>query len=246
MLIAVFSDTHGNLAGLEAVLADIARRNVDMIVNLGDILSGPLQPAETADRLMTLNLPTIRGNHERQLLTVTPDRMNMSDQHAHAELTDAHRAWLETLPEDAWLNEDVYACHGTPDSDLGYFLHTVEPRGVREATDIEVLERAGEVSAALILCGHTHIPGIRRLGDGRLIVNPGSAGLPAYDDERPFFHVMEAGSRHVRYAICERDYQGRWTADLVAVDYDFEQAASTAEARGRDDWAIALRIGRMN
>jgi predicted phosphodiesterase len=246
MRIAVFSDTHGNLAGLEAVLGDIASRNVDMIVNLGDILSGPLQPAETADRLMPLNLPTIRGNHERQLLTLVPDRMNKSDQYAHTELTDAHRAWLATLPEDAWLCEDVYACHGTPDSDLRYLLHTVEPLGVREATDLEVLERVGGVSASLILCGHTHIPEIRRLMDGRLIVNPGSAGLPAYDDEHPFFHVMEAGSHHVRYAICENDDQSLWTAELVAVDYDFEKAASTAEARGRDDWAIALRTGRMN
>lgn len=246
MRIAVFSDIHGNLAGLEAVLADIARRHVDMIVNLGDILSGPLQPAQTAERLMALNLPTIRGNHERQLLTLKPDRMNQSDQYAHAELTDGHRAWLATLPENAWLNEDVYACHGTPDNDLQYFLQTVEPLGVREATDVEVLERAGEVSASLILCGHTHIPTIRRLNDGRLIVNPGSAGLPAYDDERPFFHVMETGSHHVRYAICESDDRSRWKAELVAVDYDFEQAASTAEARGRDDWAIALRTGRMN
>lgn len=245
MRIAAFSDVYGNLAGLEAVLADIARHNIDLIVNLGDILSGPLQPAETADRLFALNLPTIRGNHERQLLTLTPDRMNRSDQYAYAQLTDAHLAWLATLPEDAWLDDDVYACHGIPDSDLAYFLQTVEPSGVRAATDIEVAERAGNVEAALILCGHTHIPGFRRLSDGRLIVNPGSAGLPAYDDERPFFHLMETGSPHVRYAICEKDIRGQWTAELVAVEYDFEQAANTAAARQRHDWAIALRSGRM-
>jgi predicted phosphodiesterase len=149
MRIAAFSDVHGNLAGLEAVLADIARRDVDLIVNLGDILSGPLQPAETADRLIPLNLPTIRGNHERQLLDLTPDRMNRSDQYAHAQLTGAHLAWLAGLPEDAWLSEDVYACHGTPNSDLAYLLQTVEASGVREATDIEIAERAGEVEAAL-------------------------------------------------------------------------------------------------
>lgn len=245
MRIAAFSDVHGNLAGLEAVLADIARRDVDLIVNLGDMVSGPLQPAETADRLIALNLPTIRGNHERQLLTLTPDRMNRSDQYAHAQLTDAHLAWLARLPEDAWLGEGVYACHGTPDSDLAYFLQTVEPSGAREASDSEVAERAGEVEAALILCGHTHIPGIRRLSDGRLIVNPGSAGLPAYDDERPFFHVMETGSPHVRYAICEKDIQGRWRAELIAIEYDFELAANTAAARQRHDWAIALRSGLM-
>ncbi|XXY33244.1 metallophosphoesterase [Sorangium sp. So ce233] len=45
--IAAVSDIHGNLAALEAVLADIARRGADVTVNLGDILSGPLQPHET-------------------------------------------------------------------------------------------------------------------------------------------------------------------------------------------------------
>ena len=63
--IAAISDIHGNLPALEAVLADIARRGADLVVNCGDILSGPLWPAETAERLMALNLPTIAGNHER-------------------------------------------------------------------------------------------------------------------------------------------------------------------------------------
>ena len=70
MKLAVISDIHGNLLALRAVLADIARQGVDQTVNLGDILSGPLQPAETADLLMTCNFPTIRGNHERQLLAL--------------------------------------------------------------------------------------------------------------------------------------------------------------------------------
>ena len=152
MRIAAFSDTHGNLAGLEAVLADIASRNADLIVNLGDILSGPLQPAETADRLMALELPTIRGNHERQLLTISPERMNKSDRYANAQLNDGHRAWLEAMPEDAWFADDVYACHGIPGNDLIYFLHTVGPQGARSASDEEIAEpvdrdapRAGEL-----------------------------------------------------------------------------------------------------
>ncbi|MDZ4355615.1 MAG: metallophosphoesterase family protein, partial [Variovorax sp.] len=68
MRIVALSDIHGNLPALNAVLADVARRGADLIVNCGDILSGPLWPAETAERLMALDLPTIAGNHERQLL----------------------------------------------------------------------------------------------------------------------------------------------------------------------------------
>lgn len=51
MRIAVVSDIHGNLRALQAVAADIERRKVDEVVNLGDILSGPLMVTETADFL---------------------------------------------------------------------------------------------------------------------------------------------------------------------------------------------------
>ena len=54
MKIAVLSDIHGNIAALDAVLADAADRGADRIVNLGDICSGGLFPVETADRLMAL------------------------------------------------------------------------------------------------------------------------------------------------------------------------------------------------
>jgi len=68
MKLAILSDIHANIWALEAVLADIRKQGVDLIVNAGDILSAPLEPAATADLLIPLQLPTIRGNHERQLL----------------------------------------------------------------------------------------------------------------------------------------------------------------------------------
>src|SRR5436309_15323053 len=98
MRIAALSDVHGNVAALDAVLADIAGQDVDAVVNLGDLLSGAVQPRETADRLMELGLPTVRGNHERQLLTLDPDRTGAADRHADETITPRHRAWLAGLP----------------------------------------------------------------------------------------------------------------------------------------------------
>ena len=158
MQIAVLPGVHGNLAALEAVLADADTRGADLTVNIGDLLSGPLQPAETAERLIGLGLPTIRGNHERQLLTWQPEQMGKSDAYANERLSEQHRAWIAGLPETMWLAEDVFLCHGTPDSDLTYFLETVEAPGAREATDAEADGRAGDLPAALILCAHTHVP----------------------------------------------------------------------------------------
>ena len=65
MRIAVIADIHGNLPALEAVLADIERRNVDRTINLGDCVSGPLWPREVCELLMARDDLTIRGNHDR-------------------------------------------------------------------------------------------------------------------------------------------------------------------------------------
>ena len=63
MRLAVISDVHGNLRALEAVLADIGTRGVDLTVNLGDCVTSPLWPKETFEALQVLALPTVRGNH---------------------------------------------------------------------------------------------------------------------------------------------------------------------------------------
>jgi hypothetical protein len=45
--LAVLADIHGNRWALEAVLADIRGRGIRAMVNLGDSLYGPLDPAGT-------------------------------------------------------------------------------------------------------------------------------------------------------------------------------------------------------
>lgn len=252
---AAVSDIHGNLPALEAVLADIAAQGVEAVIDLGDIVSGPLWPAATAERLMALALPTIAGNHERQLTTLPRQRMSAADAHALAELQPHQCDWLAALPPALALGDEVFCCHGTPDSDLAYFLETViggfagigrGANGVRAATSAEAAQRAGAVlqgvAHALILCGHTHVPRVRRLDDGRLVVNPGSVGLPAYDDDHPSPHVVENGVPYARYAVLERGAAG-WSVALHAVAYDWESAARRAERAHRPDWAHALRTG---
>ncbi len=251
MRLAVVSDIHGNLPALDAVIDDMRRAGADAVVNLGDCLSGPLWVVETADRLMALGWPTIRGNHERQLLDRPVERMGASDAFAAVQLTTAQREWIAALPLTRRLADDVFCCHGTPTSDLDYFLDTVTAdlgrdgsTGARAATLDEAAARAGPVSASLILCGHTHQPRCLALADGRLLVNPGSVGLQAYDDDHPHPHLIENGSPHARYAIVERQSQG-WQVELRNVPYDWESAAERAEANDRGDWADALRSGRV-
>jgi len=147
-------------------------------VNLGDIVSGPLWPHETAVRLQALDWPTIRGNHERQVLTLPADRMGPADAFARARLGDDELHWLAALPATLDLGDGIWCCHGTPTSDLQYFLESVTPdlgrdgsRGVRAATAAEIAARLGPVTASLVLCGHTHMPRVAQSG-GTLVVNP--------------------------------------------------------------------------
>jgi putative phosphoesterase len=244
MKIAVISDVHGNHAALESVLSHIAQQDPDLIVNLGDTVSGPLQPFATAERLIGLALPTVRGNHERQLLTMAPDQMGASDLFAAQRLSSEQRAWMATLPETLLIGGDVLLVHGTPDSDLTYFLETLQDGICRPATRDEVTTRAGQTNVSLILCGHTHIPRAMHLDDGRLIVNPGSVGLQAFNTDAPVPHTMAAGSPHARYAMVERS-GGGWHVEMMAVEYDWDAAAVLAEQQGRPAWAQALRTGRL-
>jgi len=242
--IAVVSDIHGNLPALQAVVQDFQRRGVDGVINLGDSLSGPLLPRQTARYLMASGWLHLAGNHERQLLTQGPGQWSAADACAHAQLGAEELAWIATLKPRMALGDDICLCHASPRSDVEYLLDTVEPGGVRLATPAEVAQRLDGVSAALVLCGHTHHPRALRSPAGQLVVNPGSVGLQAYDDERPHFHVIETGSPDARYALVERGPQG-WTAALISVPYEYEPMAALAERHGLPDWAHALRTGYM-
>jgi predicted phosphodiesterase len=260
MKLAVISDIHGNLLALQAVLADIARQGVDQTVNLGDILSGPLQVAETADLLMAQGFPTISGNHERQLLALMDkprDQLDAltSDGYAATQVSPVHTGWLASLPASMALNDEVWLCHGTPGSDLQYWLETVVPGfeqgqgpGVRAATAGEVAERLGRVlTHAVVLCGHTHVPRVAQCQGPQgavLIVNPGSVGLQAYGDAHPWPHVVENGAPHARYALLESGPAG-WQVSLRAVPYDHLAQSRVAARNHRPDWAHALATGFM-
>jgi predicted phosphodiesterase len=242
MRIAAVSDIHGNLAALEAVLTDIEKRGVDLTVNLGDILSGPLLPRETADFLMALDLPTISGNHERQVLCMEPDQMGASDRYAFDTVTQVQRDWLRALPPVMRPAADVFMCHATPQSDVECYLEDLIDGELRPASLRAIEERTGTCDAKLILCGHSHIPRLAQLHSGQIIVNPGSVGIQAYEGHHPAPHTVEVGSPHARYAIAERS-SGTWTVEFIAVSYDWDGAAHLALARGREDWVRALRTG---
>ena len=179
MRVAAIYDIHGNLPALEAVLKDIERAEVDVIVVGGDVAWGPF-PSETVDVLIGLeSVEFVRGNADREVGGrlgiadgLTPEVAAISEWSAD-QLTDDQRQWLNGLPMKVFLEVggmgEVQFCHGSPRSDE----EVITPLSPEE----RLLEALEGVREATVVCGHTHMQFERTLHDKR-IVNAGSVGLP--------------------------------------------------------------------
>ncbi len=245
MRVAVVADAHGNLLALEAVLADVRAQAPDLVVNLGDLFTGPFDPAGSADAQIALGCPTLAGNHERNLLE--GDDSSSSVAFARPLLSEAHIRWTRSLPKTLRLADDeVFACHGSPaGGDLDYLLEDVRSgRAVLAPNDAISPRLAGIGSARLVLCGHTHMPRVVQVG-AVTVVNPGSIGMPAYTDGNPVPHAIETGAPHARYAVATRGPAGTWSVDLRAVVYDWDRAAQQAQTNGSPGVARWTSTGRV-
>ncbi len=227
--LAVIADIHGNRWALETVLQDIDRRGIQQIVNLGDHLTGPLDPAGTADLLLTRTMVSVCGNDDRDLF-LPQEQRSLSQNYTCTQLTPAHVAWLRSLPDTTVVADEIFVCHGDL-FDASYLLEEVTPSGVCLRN-----------TSAIILSGHSHVPRTVSLPH-KLLINPGSVGMPAYTMETPVPYVMESGSPHARYALLHRRQHG-WQVEHIQVPYAWEQAAQVARGNQRADWAQWLTTGR--
>ena len=141
----------------------------------------------------------------------------------------------------------MLACHGTPDSDTVNLLEEPREGHLVPAPWRTVRERLGAegLAARVVLCGHSHQPGVMQMPEGGpLVVNPGSLGLPAFRVGRaPNVHKSEARAPHARYAVLHLPADAGPRAELIALPYDWESAARRAEAQNAPAWAYALRTG---
>ena len=192
MRIAIFSDIHGNLVGLDACLADLqAQGGADAIVAAGDLcLDGP-KPKKVLQRLQEVHAQCIRGNTDRFIFT--PDAAQS------AELGDAERkqiAWTRAEIGDKWVDwlaELPFSLRfGEPDNEL-LVVHanpSSDDEHVWPDADDATLERLiGEEKAAAIAFGHLHLPYVR-MWRGKLLVNVESAGLPKDGDPRAGYAIL--------------------------------------------------------
>ena len=178
--VAALYDVHANVTALGAVLSEIERERVDLVVFGGDVASGP-QPKETVDRLRGLgeNALFVRGNADREVVArASPevpanDPIEEADAWCGRQLNRDDLAWLEGMRESLHVGigslGEVLFCHGSPRSDEES-LTAATPPGRLHAALIGVDE-------SVVVCGHTHMQ-FDCSSDGKRVVNAGSVGLP--------------------------------------------------------------------
>lgn len=237
--VAVLSDIHGVLPVLEAVLAEPDVQSADLVVVTGDHAAGPM-PVETLDAVAALGerCVLVRGNADRELVEVA---RGGSSEHAEsvwagAQLRTDQVGLLAGLPHPVTLTVDgfgpVVFCHGSPRDDDDVVL--VDTR----------LERWAEVFADLpaevqtVVCGHTHMP-FARLVDRRLVLNPGSVGMP-YGRAGGAWALLRGGQVSLRHtpvdvdAVCRR---------IIAESaYPDKEAWADEYVRSRHSDAVALTV----
>jgi predicted phosphodiesterase len=220
MRIGIFSDPHGFLVGLRAVLDWLGRQRLDLIVCAGDVASFGPQPNQCIALLAELGIASVRGNCDRNMLlppaTVQPGdertaQLAAINDWGKERLTAASREWLAALPPTLAPAPGVLIAHG----------------GVEDAEEIVAAdarpvfpERISAVAA-----GHLHAPFVIRTGQG-VWVNAGSAGRPCDGDPRAAAAVLEQGS------------QG-WRASIHRISFDIEAAV---DAIRKADMPYAERL----
>ena len=207
MRVAVLSDVHGNLPALEAVLAELEREDVDLVVSGGDVAMGPM-PAGVVDALRAVDRDVlwVLGNADRE---AGPPQYEVHTRWVVERLGPERRAFLKAASPTVRVTVDglgdVLCCHGSPRSDEEILTKvSPEPR---------IAAAVAGVEEDVIVHGHTHIQYDRQIA-GRRLVCAGSVGAP-YEGRPGAF-----------WALLGPDVELRRT------EYDVDGAAAAIRATG--------------
>ena len=254
MTIAFFSDIHGNLPALQAVLADMDQRRPDMVFCLGDLVGYAPWPNEVIAEIRRRGIPTLAGNYDQGIGLASADcgcayqtdeakRLGaQSIAYTNQVVGDDERRYLRLLPKQMRLDFQDEPCtlsllmvHGSPRR-INQYLFEDFPEGNFQ----RLLQGAG---ADVLLFGHTHQPYHRTLayehaGETRYrhALNLGSVGKPKDGDPRAAYLLLHLDQ------ITTLTNPAGLRRELVRVPYDVERAAAAIEASPLpNEYAAMLR-----
>jgi predicted phosphodiesterase len=220
MRVAVLSDIHGNLAALEAVLADVDREAPDEIWCLGDVVGYGPRPNECCDLMRERADLALCGNHDLAVLGRLDVAEFAGDAGAAARWTatilrEEQRGWLESLePSGARAGVGLY--HASPRDPVWEYVLS------EHVALLSILH----ADLPLIVVGHSHVAlglgwdgtavtgGLApagtevELANRRFLLNPGSVGQPRDGDARAAWLLIDVAAqrgsfRRVTYPIAD-------------------------------------------
>lgn len=233
MRLAVFSDIHGNLEALEAVIEDMAAKRIDRHICLGDIVGYGADPIPCMDKVRSLpRINIILGNHDAAAAWIaSPYSMNKEATQAilwTMEILDADNTrFLKKLPPVIKMGNMLFS-HANPYNPLAW----------RYVVDRKIAVRSfSRTTEKLLFVGHSHRPLIITrsnffkisftvpeensthyiVSSGRQIINCGSIGQP------------RDGNPKASYVIHDTRKQ---TLEFRRVSYDHEKTAQKIKSAG--------------
>lgn len=231
--IALYSDIHGNLAALDAVLADIDASGIAERICLGDLVGYGPEPVGVIERVRATGDPVIQGNYDRGVggrlgdcgcYYPTPEsKADGAVSYAFAvdAVGDEDAAWLAGLRSDLRFDQGglrLLICHGSPRRINEYLMP--------DRPESQLVRLAAEAEADVVCCGHVHVPYHRVFdtaeGDVHYI-NSGSVGKPKGGDPRPSWVELRLG---------ETEGEPRVETTVHRPEYDTERTRAAMEARG--------------
>ncbi|WP_228446354.1 metallophosphoesterase family protein [Chryseobacterium sp. 18068] len=166
--IAVFGDVHGNLPALETVLDDIEERGIRQKYCLGDLIDFAPWGNEVIEKIRSLNIPCLMGNHDERIgfdVPVIPLSKHSEEEtaarflainHSKKYITEENKAFLSELPFHLKLNYkigekhwNIQLVHSSLESNDTYLY---------ESENDEVFQNMlCESQSDVIMMGHTHM-----------------------------------------------------------------------------------------
>jgi predicted phosphodiesterase len=202
---ALYSDIHGNVAALDAVLADIDAVGLAERYCLGDLVGYGPEPSAVIERVRATGDPVIRGNYDDGVghrkgscgcYYGTPEAQadgEASYAWTDAALTDDEHDYLAGLADDIRFEIDgvrVLLCHGSPRRINEYLL--------LDRPDSHLANLAEQAEADVVCVGHVHVPYHRAVTceSGRFahFVSDGSVGKPKDGDMRACWAEIAIGT----------------------------------------------------
>jgi putative phosphoesterase len=220
--IAVFSDVHANLPALEAVLRAIDSLSPDTILCLGDLVDFAPWPNEVIEAIRSRKIWTLMGNHDERIaydIGVTPLKKHSPEETnariraidwSRGAITEANKAYLAALPQSLRLSFgsiSLQFVHASTRS-LDEYIYEDHPEEDAQA----MLASTG---ADVIVMGHTHVPYIRSLAEGKLLVNTGSVGRSKEPSRMPSFAILAVHNDRVEAAIHRVSYPSERTVAAI-------------------------------